>query len=66
MDVRSSSRVTDQLVQSNSGTSLEVALRVVSDPSNVETGCNVETHCDDEESKVPSANLRYSGKQDVT
>ena len=63
--VRSTRRVSDQLVQSDGGTSLEMTLCIVSDPRDIQTRCDVEAHSNHEKGKVPSTDGGNSCKQDV-
>jgi hypothetical protein len=42
-----------------------MALRVVADPSDIETRRDVETHGDDKEGKVPPSHSWYSREQNV-
>lgn len=65
-DVRGTSRVTNELVQSHGRTSLEVALCVVTDPRNVESRSNVKTHGYNEQSKVSSTDLGDRGEENVS
>jgi hypothetical protein len=57
---RSTSRVTDQLIQTYSGTSFEVALSVVTDPGDVQTGGDVKTHGNNEKGEVSTSDSRNS------
>jgi hypothetical protein len=57
--------VSDQLIEADCSTSLEMALSVVANPSDIETRCDVETHGDDKEGKVSPSHSWYSREQNV-
>lgn len=65
-NLRSTGRVTNELVQAYRSTSLKMSLSVVTDPCDIQSGSDVETHGDDEQGKVTTADLRDGGEKDVT
>ena len=63
--LRCTCRIPDQLIEADCSTSLEMALSVVANPGDIETRCDIETHGDDKEGKVPPSHSWDSREQNV-